>query len=225
MAQIAKKKTQPSSSKPGIGTLTLQGRKGVSTERIKAESALYPEAGNAITAINYSAGYFGPSSLDESIAVIKSNVAEVRAGDLAYVESTLVSQATALNAIFVELARRAALNMGEHLHAMEAYMRLALKAQTQCRSTLETLAEIKNPRSAVAFVKQANITSGPQQVNNGVSGPVRADARAGEISNQSNELLQGVINGERVDTRTQETAGGSNQGLETVEQINRAENP
>lgn len=37
----------------------------------------------------------------------------------------------------------------------------------KCRATIETLAEIKNPR-AVAFVTQANIAHGPQQVNNGV---------------------------------------------------------
>jgi hypothetical protein len=43
-------------------------------------------------------------------------------------------------------------------------MRLALKAQGQCRATVETIATIKNP--PVVFAKQVNITSGPQQVNN-----------------------------------------------------------
>ena len=45
------------------------------------------------------------------------------------------------------------------------YLRLALKAQSQRRATLETLATIKNP--PVIYAKQANITSGPQQVNTG----------------------------------------------------------
>ena len=53
----------------------------------------------------------------------------------------------------------------EYLPAAETYLRLALKAQAQCRATVEALAEIKNPRP-VAFVKQANIAQGPQQVNN-----------------------------------------------------------
>lgn len=44
---------------------------------------------------------------------------------------------------------------------------MALKAQAQCRATLETLAEIKNPQPT-AFLRQANIAYGPQQVNNGV---------------------------------------------------------
>ena len=71
-----------------------------------------------------------------------------------------MAQAVALNTIFGELARRSALNMGEHLDASERYMRLALKAQGQCRATLQTLADIKNPRP-VSFVNHANITTGP----------------------------------------------------------------
>jgi hypothetical protein len=48
--------------------------------------------------------------------------------------------------------------------ACETYLRLALKAQSQCRATLETLAAIRNPQP-VAFVRQANIAHGPQQLN------------------------------------------------------------
>jgi len=51
------------------------------------------------------------------------------------------------------------------LEAADKYLRLALKAQGQCRATLETLAAIKNP--PVVFARQANIAHGPQQVNNG----------------------------------------------------------
>jgi hypothetical protein len=67
-------------------------------------------------------------------------------------------------------------------------MRLALKAQSQCRATLETLSVVKNPPS-VAFVRQANIANGPQQVNNGP--PSAADAsRARETEIQPNKLLE-----------------------------------
>jgi hypothetical protein len=48
----------------------------------------------------------------------------------------------------------------------------ALKAQSQSRATIETLAEIKNPRQ-VAFVKQANIAGGNQQIHSGAE-PTRA---------------------------------------------------
>ncbi|MBT2323137.1 hypothetical protein J7E62_12355 [Variovorax paradoxus] len=68
-----------------------------------------------------------------------------------------------MNALYTELARRASLNMGEYLAA--TYLRLAMKAQSQCRSTIEALAEMKNP--PVVFARQANISNGPQQVSNG----------------------------------------------------------
>jgi hypothetical protein len=38
--------------------------------------------------------------------------------------------------MFNELARRAALNMGEYLNATETYLRHEFKAQAQCRSTI-----------------------------------------------------------------------------------------
>ena len=62
----------------------------------------------------------------------------------------------------------------------ETYMRMALKAQSQCRATLKTLANIKNP--PVVFARQANIAQGPQQVNNGMmpAGEPRAGPRENE---------------------------------------------
>lgn len=45
---------------------------------------------------------------------------------------------------------------------IDRFTRLALKAQGQCRATVETLAAIKNP--PVVFARQANIAHGPQQV-------------------------------------------------------------
>ncbi len=87
----------------------------------------------------------------------------VQGGDLSQLESMLTAQAHTLDAIFTRLAKRAHLNMGEHLPAAETYLRLALKAQSQCRCTVEALGELKNP-AAVAFVRQANISAGHQQI-------------------------------------------------------------
>lgn len=158
---------------------------GVSPERMEAEIAQSSVFLNAQTARTFIRGTFGRIDFTGSIEVLRDKVAAVQSGNLSFAETILVAQATALDSIFTELARRAALNMGEYIDAAETYMRLALKAQSQCRTTLETLAEIKNPRP-VAFVKQANIAAGPQQVNNGaVSVP---PARAGESSIPSNEL-------------------------------------
>ncbi len=54
-------------------------------------------------------------------------------------EKAIFGQAVALGVMFNEMARRAALNMGEHLQATDTYMRLAMRAQGQCRATLQTL--------------------------------------------------------------------------------------
>lgn len=128
-------------------------------------------------------------------------------------ETLLISQAQVLNVIFVEMSRRAALNMGEHLTAMDIYMRLALRAQNQCRTTLATLAEIKNPQP-VAFVKQANIGYN-QQVNNGEQAP-----RAEENKNRPNELLE-ESHEQRMDTGTPRTSSATNPAMETVGAVKR----
>ena len=70
------------------------------------------------------------------------------------------------------------------MNQLDANLRLALKAQAQCRATLEALAAIKNPQP-VFFVRQANIAHGPQQVNNGATADV---SRAEQSKNQPNKL-------------------------------------
>ena len=141
----------------------------------------------------------------------------VRRGDMGRAETMLIAKAHTLDEIFASLARRSNANIrADYLDAGERYMRLALKAQSQCRTTLEALAEIKNPRP-VAFVKQANIAHGPQQVNNG-TGPV---AHAGETAIPSNELSGG--NHELLqDTRTSALAGRVDTQVETVGEVHRA---
>jgi len=124
----------------------------------------------------------------------------------------------------VEMARRAVLNMAEYPKAAETYMRLALKAQSQCRSTLESLAEIRNPRP-VAFVKQANIAYGPQQVNNGETVyQAEYEAPRADTKTEQNKLLESNGNVTRLDTRTQSAPGRSDTTLEAVGAINRAGN-
>lgn len=84
----------------------------------------------------------------------------------------------------------------------------------------ETLFEMKNPRP-VAFVKQANIANGPQQVNNGVPS-AEPPSHAGLQTNQSNELF-GLNHEQRLDTRTVGAVGGVHSRLETVGAVNRSE--
>ena len=169
---------------------------------------LSPVSSSAALSATFLKGTFGELDFHELCTAHLDRAAKIKAGDMTGVETTLASQATALNAIFTELARRAALNMGDHLNATELYMKLALKAQNQCRATLETLAAIKNP--PVVYARQANFAAGPQQVNNGVP------THAGKIGNQPNELLEAKHEGERLDLGTAGSAEGGSHALEAV---------
>ena len=190
---------------------------GKSRERIMAEISQSPIYGNAKTSHTFATGDFGEIGFTEYVAEMKGSVAKVQGGDLSGIEATLTAQAICLDKIFNELARRAAMNMGEHLAATEIYLRQAFKAQAQCRCTIEALAEIKNPRQ-VAFVRQANIAHGPQQVNNGVTGEAHTQ---GNNPNQSNEL-SGAGHELLPDTRASQAQSRINPQLEAVGAIQRA---
>jgi hypothetical protein len=126
-----------------------------------------------------------------------------------------MAQAVALNANFANLALRAQVNVGEYLDAAERYMCLALKAQGQCRATLETLALVKNPP---VFARQRNIANGPQQVNNAVTA-IGGAARAEVCEAAPSKLL--VPGEDRLDRRTTDEAVTANPALAPVGEIDR----
>ena len=130
-------------------------------------------AGNAVTAVQFSKFPFGDVDPVECFGQLNAAVRRVHRGDLRDAEALLTAQAVTLNTMFTHLANLAV--KAEYVDQLDRYMRLALKAQGQCRATLEALAEVKNP--AVVFARQANIAHGPQQVNNAAS-PDRRDPRA-----------------------------------------------
>lgn len=173
--------------------------------------------GHATTAATFLAPSHGEMDFGMLSRMLDKQMEQARKGNLGHLEMTLAGQAIALNAIFHEMARRAAANMGQAPREMERYMRLAMKAQSQCRCTVETLAEIKNPRQ-VAFVTQANIAQN-QQVNN--AAPPRA--RTGRKPSTQNKLLEAeASNVERLDTRAQGTSVRGYPPLEAVAKVHRA---
>lgn len=87
---------------------------------------------------------------------------DAAAGDLAMASKILAAQAITLDSMFAELARRTALNMGEYINAAERYGRLALKAQSNCRATLEALAKLHQPREQT--VRHVHVNEGGQAV-------------------------------------------------------------
>jgi hypothetical protein len=179
-----------------------------------AKATLRPtiQAGLTIRELNRSLGELPLESLVDDL---REQCELVAKGDLRRPEELLVTQAHTLDGLFHFMARRALANFGKYPQAAETYMRLALKAQAQARATVESLAEIKNPKP-IAFVKQANIANGPQQVNNGVD-PVRA----GKSQIEPNKVLESC-DGKRMDFGTPGATGAINSPLETVGAVHRA---
>jgi hypothetical protein len=181
----------PSGKKPAAesnGRITIGTDPGETQGESLARIAMHPAVTNATTTRNYlapSSGNLDHNARIEQIVTAFQALDKGGADAGREIEHRLLGQAVSLEAIFHEMARRAALNMGTFIEPTETYMRLALKAQAQCRATLETLAEIKNPRPVYINPGQVNHANGPQQVNNGLP------ARAPENAISQNKLLEG----------------------------------
>ncbi|MCA1604572.1 MAG: hypothetical protein LC775_03635 [Acidobacteria bacterium] len=121
----------------------------------RAKMAIRPEVRAAFVIAEFG----GHSDVAPLAVQLEINMNDVRKNDLRECEAMLYSQAHALQAIFVDASLQ--VKKQGWFSASEAYMRIALKAQSQCRAALETLATIKNP--PVVLARQANIAQGPQQ--------------------------------------------------------------
>lgn len=156
-------------------------------------------AANAIDSLKMTEGLTETTALIEALYEQTNRVID---GDLNRAGSLLICQAQTLDALFNRELMTAMRQDG--LPQWDAHMKAALRAQSQCRATLETLATIKNP--PVLIAKQANIAHGPQQVNNGA--PPAGDAsRARGTENAQKRLLE--ADGERLDTLPASTTSGS----------------
>ncbi|ARG96761.1 hypothetical protein [Legionella micdadei] len=135
-------------------------------------------------------------------------------GDITEIEQILMTQAKMLDYIFYDsLNHLADLNM---VNQVEAISNIAFRAQSQCRKTLSTLAELKHPRR-VMFVKQQNNAVNQQINNQEASGSI-------EFEN-SKKIANKVVREkhlEKMDTgRTLDTVS-INQKTEAVEIFNRS---
>jgi hypothetical protein len=185
-----------------------------------AHAVLRPTIEAAVTVRQYTKSTFGELSINVLVDDLAKQCALASDGTMKRGEAILTTQAHTLNAIFNYLARRA--QTAEYMPQLETYLRLGLKAQNQCRATLDTLATMKNP-STVAFVRQANIAHGPQQVNN-TPQPVPDEAsRAREFENPPNKLLE-QQHGERLDGGTVQATVGADSSLEAVGEVHRPAN-
>lgn len=151
------------------------------------------------------------------IEALRQQTKAVHEGDLRAVEAMLMNQATALQSLFVKFTETGL--QTSLLRQQETALRLALKAQSQCRATLETLANIKNP--PVVYAKQANVTTGPQQINNGMQATTAGTREKVFQKNKLKELIHEQQ--QRLDTGAEGAAGRTHQGAKALAPVHRAE--
>jgi hypothetical protein len=192
----------------------------------KAQLALHPVTNAAAVIASYQNNVQGKDVDFEELAKgLLTTVGNVKDGDLSSLEAMLIGQATALQAIFTSLARRS--QQQEYQKNLESFLSLALKAQAQSRATIQAVVELKYPRQ-VAFVKQANISHGLQQVNNGTHSATNTNTvtRTEENHFQQNKLLEDDSHGSTyLDTSATTATSRSNQALEAVGTLHRAKKP
>ena len=175
---------------------------------------------NAVLVTDFSKSYMGDDvSLTHCMEALRQKTDALHDNDMKPVETLLMSQALALDTMFAALARRASATMDQHLDAADKFMRLALKAQSQCRTTLETLANIKNPQPYIQHNRAQY-----QQVNNGVALPPETPP-ARENQKYTNELLDAPNAPERLDFRATQTTIKTDSGMETVASQHGTQHP
>ncbi len=84
------------------------------------------------------------------------------AGDLAFASQMLAQQAATLDVIFTQMALRMSMTLGKNMPATETYARIALRAQSNSRATLEALAKLHQPREQT--VRHVHVNEGGQAV-------------------------------------------------------------
>lgn len=152
-------------SASGKNTLEIEAKDGEDREERLAKIALGAGARHASIASSYAAGFFSDkhqTPIMASTAAIAVAMTAARNGDKAMPSDILSAQAVVLDTMFTELARRSAANIGQYIDAADRYMRLALRAQANCRATLEALAKLHQPREQT--VKHVHVNQGGQAI-------------------------------------------------------------
>ena len=186
---------------PEHKTLKVFCKKNESESRALARVNTTPEVIAAESIRAMSENEAQPMDINDLVAELEDQSFRLKSStDRA--ESTLASQANTLDAMFHMLTRRGVANIkAGHGQMGNEYLKLAMKAQSQCRTTVEAVANMRRP-----VIKQTNIAHGHQQVNN----------------NPPNKLMESQ-NDERLDPGTPSEAVKGDQALETVEEEHRTQ--
>ena len=202
-------------AKKDPSAITVEQTKGESQERAVARIALSPSLQSALALRDFSKAC-GELELMSLVEELRHQIGQTIDGDMGRAEAMLTTQAHTLDAIFGNLARRA-IN-AEYLPQFDTYLKLGLRAQSQCRATWETLAAVKNPMGR-AYVGQANFAHN-QQINNSAESssarenPVSQKELIGNKEHEPDKWLDGGAPEETI---------GAYKELETVGEIDGTE--
>jgi hypothetical protein len=140
----------------------LKGKTELETAERIAKLAVSPEMSSqrVVSAAERNKGLDEHLDIQRLMAVLKAESARLSEGKSEDVGPILANQALALQSLFARLTERALSQ--SHMSNVEAFMRLALRAQSQCRATLETLSSLN--KAPTVFARQANVATN-QQIN------------------------------------------------------------
>ncbi len=208
--RTAEKRSAPEPSK---AVPCRQGKTPDESHRNFAALATSPElaAYRVIKVVELGTGIGEQSDVPALLEELRRQGEAVRNGDLGQAEAMLMAQAVALQSLFARLIERGLTT--QYMPQMEAYLRFGLKAQSQCRATLETLAAVKNPPTVIA--QQANIAA-VQQVNNEAP-------RERERPIEQNQLLEAEDEQQRLDVRAARAGSGTDSQLAALGEVHRPE--
>ncbi len=188
-------------------TIEIKAKPGDDKNALLAKTATRPTVQAASTISQYTQG-FGELDLMSLVDTLSDQIGAIKEGDIDRSTAMLAAQAHTLDAIFNNLARRA-IN-ADYMDSLDRYLKLALKAQSQCRATWEAVSAIKNP-PVVGYVKQANISHGPQQVNNSTT--LEDEEPAAEKNQKMKNKLLEEKDGEWMDSGAACTSGRTDQTM------------
>lgn len=146
--------------------VTVDRQAEESSAQALARSILNPETRHAHTASAFAGRAFDGLTNKPGIGDFAGHVAAIAdtaaSGNLTLASRMLTAQALSLDTIFTEFSRLAFLNIAAYPDAADRFARLALKAQNNCRATLETLARLHQPREQT--VRHVHVNQGSQAV-------------------------------------------------------------
>lgn len=173
-------------------------------------------AGNAISKVSKAYN----ANVAELIADLQMQSNKIFYGDVSRIEDMLIAQAHVLQAITMRATEKIA--NAETLNQVNVWGDLCMKAQNNCRKTLLTIAEIKNPRNPT-FIKQQN-NSLSQQINQGNLICSKEKTQVLEEKKVKNELDKMEINYATMDAGSQTEAISVNSSVATMDNGSRPKN-